>query len=107
MISDPLLLLAFMFAVVALTRFLEKRFTFIERISSAVLCTLLGITFANIGLIPTTAESATNATVFAFAVPYTIVLVIIGTNVREIVTAGRPLVIACRIRLRAVHPCVA
>jgi uncharacterized membrane protein len=45
-------------------------------------------------LIPTTAESATNATVFEFAVPYTIVLVIIGTNVREIVTAGRPLVIA-------------
>ncbi len=94
MISDPLLLLAFMFAVVAFTRFLEKRYTFIERISSAVLCTLLGIAFANIGLIPTTAESVTNATVFEFAVPYTIVLVIIGTNVREIVTAGRPLVVA-------------
>ncbi len=67
MISDPLLLLAFMFAVVAFTRFLEKRFTFVERISSAVLCTLLGITFANIGVIPTTVESVTNATVFEFA----------------------------------------
>ena len=94
MISDPLLLLAFMFGVVAFTRFLENRFKFIERISSAVVCTLLGITLANIGVIPTTAESATNATVFEFAVPYTIVLVIIGTNVREIVTAGRPLVMA-------------
>jgi uncharacterized membrane protein len=94
MISDPLLLLAFMFAVVAFTRFLEKRFTFVERISSAVVCTLLGITFANIGVIPTTVESATNATVFEFAVPYTIVLVIIGTNVREIITAGKPLVLA-------------
>ena len=94
MISDPLLLLAFMFAVVAFTRFLEKRFTFVERISSAVLCTLLGITFANIGVIPTTVESVTNATVFEFAIPYTIVLVIIGTNVREIFTAGRPLLVA-------------
>jgi len=93
MISDPVLLLAFMFAVVAFTRFLENHFKFVEKISSAVLCTLLGITFANIGLIPTTAASATNATVFEFAIPYTIVLVIIGTNVREILTAGRPLVI--------------
>ena len=93
MISDPVLLLAFMFAVVAFTRFLENHFKFVEKISSAVLCTLLGITFANIGLIPTTAASATNATVFEFAIPYTIVLVIIGTNVREIFTAGRPLVI--------------
>lgn len=94
MIRDPLLLLAFMFALVAFTRFLEQQFKFIERLSSGVLCTLLGITLANIGVIPTTAESATNATVFEFAIPYTIVLVIIGTNVREIVTAGRPLVIA-------------
>lgn len=94
MISDPLLLLAFIFAVVAFTRFLEQRFKFVERISSAVVCTLLGITLANIGIIPTTVESATNATVFEFAVPYTIVLVIIGTNVREILTAGRPLLLA-------------
>ena len=94
MISDPLLLLAFIFAVVACTRFLEKQFKFVERISSAVVCTLLGITLANIGIIPTTVESATNATVFEFAVPYTIVLVIIGTNVREILTAGRPLLLA-------------
>ncbi len=94
MISDPLLLLAFMFAVVAFTRYLETRFKFVERISSAVVCTLLGIFLANTGVIPTTAESATNATVFEFAIPYTIVLVILGTNVREIVTAGRPLVFA-------------
>lgn len=94
MISDPLLLLAFIFTVVAFTRFLEKRFTFIEKISSAVLCTLLGITLANIGVIPTTAASATNATVFEYAVPYTIVLVILGTNIREILTAGKPLVVA-------------
>ena len=94
MISDPLLLLAFIFAVVAFTRFLEKRFKFVERISSAVVCTLLGIALANIGVIPTTAESATNATVFEFAIPYAIVLVIIGTNLREILTAGRPLMAA-------------
>jgi uncharacterized membrane protein len=94
MIKDPLLLLAFLFAVVAFTRFLEKRFKFVERISSAVVCTLLGIALANIGVIPTTAASATNATVFEFAIPYAIVLVIIGTNVGEILTAGRPLLVA-------------
>jgi uncharacterized membrane protein len=94
MISDPLLLLAFMFAVVAFTRFLEKRFKFVERISSAVVCTLMGIALANIGVIPTTVDSATNATVFEYAIPYAIVLVIIGTNIREILTAGRPLLVA-------------
>ena len=94
MISDPLLLLAFLFAVVAFTRFLEKRFKFVQRISSAVVCTLLGIALANVGVIPTTAASATNATVFEYAIPYAIVLVIIGTNIGEILTAGRPLLVA-------------
>jgi uncharacterized membrane protein len=93
-INDPLLLLASLFAVVAFARYLESRFKFVERISSAVLCTLLGITLANIGVIPTTSASPTTASVFEFSIPYAIVLMIIGTNVREIVKAGRSLLIA-------------
>jgi uncharacterized membrane protein len=92
-ISNPLLLLAFMFAIVAFTRFLEQHSKFVERISSAVVCTLLGIALANTGVIPTTATSPTSEAVFEFAIPYTIVLVIIGTNLKEILTAGRPLLL--------------
>ncbi len=92
MIQDPLLLLAFMFAVVAFTRYLEKRFHFVERVSSAVVCTLLGIAFANIGVIPHT--SPTHTAVFDFAIPYAIVLVIIGTDMKELARAGRPILIA-------------
>ncbi len=94
MISNPLLLLACMFAIVAFTRFLEQHSKFVERISSAVVCTLLGIALANTGVIPTTATSPTSEAVFEFAIPYTIVLVIIGTNLREILKAGRPLLLA-------------
>ena len=92
MISDPVLLLAFMFLVVAFTRELEERVKPIQKISSAVVCTLLGITFANLGVIPHT--SATHEAIFTFAVPYAIVLVIIGTDMRELARAGRPMIMA-------------
>jgi uncharacterized membrane protein len=92
MIRDPLLLLAFMFAVVAFTRYLEKRFHIVERVSSAVVCTLLGIALANTGVIPHT--SPTHAAVFDIAIPYAIVLVIIGTDMKELARAGRPILIA-------------
>ena len=92
MIENPLLLLAFMFAVVAFTRELEERVKFIQRISSAVVCTLLGIALANLGVIPHT--SPTHQAVFTFAVPYAIVLVIIGTDMKDLARAGRPMIIA-------------
>jgi uncharacterized membrane protein len=92
MIRNPVLLLAFMFAIVAFTRLLEDRFRFVQRISSAVVCTLLGIALANAGVIPHT--SPTQAVVFQFAVPYAIVLVIVGTDMKELVRAGRPILMA-------------
>lgn len=92
MISDPLLLLAFMLAVVAFTRWLERRYQWVERISSAVVCTLLGIALANLGVIPHT--SPTHEAVFTYAVPYAIVLVILGSDLRELVNAGRPMIFA-------------
>ena len=51
MIQDPLLVLAFMLGVVAFTRWLEERFDWVKKISSAVVCTLLGIVLANMGVI--------------------------------------------------------
>jgi hypothetical protein len=54
-IQDPLLVLAFMLGVVAFTRWLEERFEWVKKISSAVVCTLLGIAFANLGVIEHTA----------------------------------------------------
>jgi uncharacterized membrane protein len=92
MISDPILLLAFMFTVVAFTRWLEGRVLFIEKISSAVVCTLLGITFANLGVIPFT--STMQEAVYDFAVPYAIVLVILGSDLKQLAGAGRPMILA-------------
>ncbi len=62
MIGDPILLLAFMFGVVAFARELEERVPAIQKISSAVVCTLLGILLANVGVIPHT--SVTHEAVF-------------------------------------------
>ena len=92
MIQDPLLVLAFMLGVVAFTRWLEERFDWVKKISSAVVCTLLGIALANMGVISHTGPM--HDAVFTFAIPYAIVLVIIGTDMRELTNAGRPMLIA-------------
>jgi uncharacterized membrane protein len=92
MIEHPLALLSFMFLVVALARFLENRFEIIKKISSAVVCTLLGITLANIGLIPKT--SVIHEGVYDIAVPFTIVLVILASRLSDLKRAGWRLV-AC------------
>ena len=92
MIQDPLLLLAFMLMVVTFTRWLEERSELVKKISSAVVCTLLGIALANMGVIGHTGPM--HDAVFTFAIPYAIVLVIMGTDMRELTQAGRPILIA-------------
>ena len=92
MIREPVLVLAFMLAVVAFARWLEERYEPIKKISSAVVCTLLGIALANIGVIEHTGP--VHQGVFTFAIPYAIVLVIMGTQLRELAAAGRPLLVA-------------
>ena len=92
MIREPVLVLAFMLAVVAFARWLEERYDAIKKISSAVVCTLLGITLANVGVIDHTGPA--HEGVFTYAIPYAIVLVIMGTHMKELAHAGRPLLIA-------------
>jgi len=92
MIREPVLVLAFMLAVVAFARWMEERYDAIKKISSAVVCTLLGITLANVGVIEHTGP--VHEGVFTFAIPYAIVLVIMGTQLRELAAAGRPLLVA-------------
>lgn len=92
MIQDPLLLLAFMLTVVAFARWLEERYEWVKKISSAVVCTLLGIVLANLGVIGHTGPL--HDAVFTFAIPYAIVLVIMGTDMKELTNAGRPILIA-------------
>ena len=91
MIQHPLALLAFMFLVIAFARALESRFQFIEKISSAVVCTLLGIALANLGVIPH--DSAIHRGVYAYAVPYAIVLVIMSSRLSDLRKAGSRLII--------------
>jgi len=91
MIRQPYALLAFMFLVVALARALEQKFELLKKISSAVLCTLMGIALANLGVIPKT--SAIHEGVYNIAVPFTIVLVILASRLSDLKRAGWPLVI--------------
>jgi uncharacterized membrane protein len=91
MIHQPYALLAFMFLVVALARSLEQKFEFLKKISSAVLCTLMGIALANLGVIPKT--SVIHEGVYNIAVPFTIVLVILASRFSDLKRAGWPLVI--------------
>jgi len=92
MIRDPILVLSFMLSIVAFTRWLEERYEWVKKISSAVVCTLLGITVANLGIIEHTGPM--HSAVFTYAIPYAIVLVIMGTDMRELANAGRPMLIA-------------
>ena len=69
MIQDPLLLLAFMLTVVAFARWLEERYEFVKKISSAVVCTLLGIVLANLGVIGHTGPCTTPCSRSRFRTP--------------------------------------
>ncbi len=92
MIRDPILVMAFLLAIVAFARWLEDRFDLIKKISSAVVCTLLGIALANLGVIAHGGPPLDG--VYEFAIAYAIVLVVLGTNLRELTQAGRPLLMA-------------
>jgi len=90
MIQDPIALLGFMFLIVAFARWLESQVAFIKKISSAVVCTLLGILLGNAGVVP---QSGPIHTAIAdFAVPYSIVLVILASHLGDLKVAGVRLV---------------
>ncbi len=92
MLRDPLLVVALMLAVVAFARWLEERYEVVRKISSAVVCTMLGIVLANVGVIEH--DGPAHGAVYTFAIPYAIVLVIMGTHMKELAHAGKPLLIA-------------
>ena len=91
MIADPVALMAFMFSLVAFARWLEKRVALVQKISSAVVCTLLGIALSNAGVMPHASPAYDG--VNTYAIPYAIVLVILASNLQDLRTAGRPMVL--------------
>ena len=95
MIEDPIALLAFLFLVIAATRWLENRFAVLKKITSAVLLHVdRAIALANIGIIPH--SSPLYASVFEYAIPYAIALVVLASSLSELKRAGPRLVIALR-----------
>lgn len=92
MISDPVALMAFMFGLIASSRWLERTVPAVQKISSAVVCTLLGILLSNLGVMPHASPAYEG--VNTYAVPYAIVLVILASDLRDLRTAGRSIV-AC------------
>jgi uncharacterized membrane protein len=92
MIQAPLALLASLFLVVALTRYLEQRSALLTKITSAVLCTLTGIALANLGVIPHHSEVYQG--IFELAIPYAIVLVVLASNFKDLRRAGPRLICA-------------
>ena len=91
MVQHPLALLACMCLVVAFSRGLERRFKAIEKVSSAGVCTLLGIVLANVGILPH--ASPVNEAVYNYGVPYAIVLVILASDLRDLKMAGIPITV--------------
>jgi len=92
LIVSPTALLAFLFLVIAFTRFLENRFDVLKKITSAVLCTLTGIVLANIGIIPH--QAPLYESIFQYAIPYSIALVVLASRLSDLKRAGPRLVIA-------------
>lgn len=86
MLEHPAALLAFLFGAIAWSRRLEQRVPAVQTISSAVVCTLLGIVCSNLGVIPH--ASPVYDAVNAYAIPYAIVLVILASDLRDLRTAG-------------------
>lgn len=86
MIADPVALMACLFTLIAFARWLEGRVAAVQTLSSAVVCTLLGIVLSNLGVIPH--ASPVYEAVNAYAVPYAIVLVILGSDLRALRAAG-------------------
>ncbi len=91
MIASPLLLLAFLLLVVAAARQAEERWTAIQKISSAVVCTLLGILLANVGVIPRGGEFMDS--ISRYAIPYAIVLFVLSTRLADLRKAGPRMVV--------------
>jgi len=92
MITDPVALFAALFALIALARWLEQAVPAVQTITSAVVCTLLGIALSNLGVLPH--ASPVYDAVNTYAVPYAIVLVILGSDLRGLRVAGSG-VVAC------------
>ncbi len=92
MIEHPVALMAFMLGVIACSRGLEQRFAVVQKISSAVVCTLLGIVLSNVGVIPHASPAYDG--VNTYAIPYAIVLVILASDLRDLRTAGGVMVTA-------------
>ena len=91
MIAQPLLLLAFLLLIIAAARQAEERYSAIQKISSAVVCTLLGILLANIGLIPRGGEFMSSLS--RYAIPYAIVLFVLSTRLADLKSAGPRMVV--------------
>lgn len=91
MIDDPVALTAFMFALIALARWLERTVAVVEKVSSAVVCTLLGIALSNLGVMPHASPAYEG--VNTYAIPYAIVLVILASDLRDLRTAGCGMVV--------------
>ncbi len=92
MIENPLALLSFMLLLVAGTRVLEDRFEWVKKITSAGLCTIVGIAVANLGIVQHT--SPTHDAIYDYGVPFAIVLVIMGSRLSDLRRAGKRILTA-------------
>ncbi len=86
MISTPIVLLAFLLLLVAGAREFEERSPLIQKISSAVVCTLVGILLANVGILPRGGEFMDD--IARYAIPYAIVLFVLSTRLADLKKAG-------------------
>ncbi len=92
MIQDPLGQLVVLLAVVWISISLTSRYAWAERFSAVLWILLLGALASNLGLIPT--EAPLYGQLIGLAVPVAVALILFKVDLRDLRTAGRPMIAA-------------
>ena len=93
MLDEPLFLLAVLSLNVALSEWLVRK-TFLRHLGTALLVIVVTAIVANVGLIPTYSdEIPVYRGTFAFVAPLAIFWLLLGVRLKDVVSAGRPMLL--------------
>ncbi len=92
MITDPLAIIAVLWAVILFSLFMVGRFAWARRLSTILWVLFTGALLSNAGLIPT--DAPVYGAIIDFAVPFAVSLILFNVNLSDIRRAGRPMLVA-------------
>jgi uncharacterized membrane protein len=92
MITDPLAILAVLLGTVVVALHLVQRYVWAERASAVIVIIFLSAVCSNTGLIPT--DAPLYGSLIGFAVPFAVCVILFTVNLSDVVSAGRPMLVA-------------